>query len=447
MPRRHLPSYWLAALALLPMLVWWLGWYPGFASSDTIDQWDQGITGDYRNNHPPVHTFYLWAMSLGGTRPGLVTLIQILLLAGLLVYGVRRLVEAGVPLWLSVGASWLLVLAPAIAPTTLAMWKDVVFGLFLLWAWVELLGLAVRAERWERIAPLARLGIALAGVWVFRGNGPITVLLVLLVLAWARRRHLRQVAPLVGALVVVVFLVAVPLGSALGARGPGIEPAQVFLPDVAASFTSDPGSFTGEDLALVTALAPPRVWTGRYDCYDSTPLLFDPEFDHDPVRESPGDYRRLVLAVATRDTWSVIGHRVCAASFVFSPPQPDDAYFHRPPYDIPANEVGLSRKPISHRAFAVTDRVWRWAEDNLWLAWRPAIVILPALAAVVVFAVVAGGRRFLLPSSLFLAHVVNVAATSPAQEFRYAYPIYLMAVLTIPLLVPTLRGARHQPSP
>jgi hypothetical protein len=31
-------------------------------------------------------------------------------------------------------------------------------------------------------------------------------------------------------------------------------------------------------------------------------------------------------------------------------------------------------------------------------------------------------------------------ATSPAQEFRYVYPLYLMAALTLPLLWPTLRS-------
>jgi hypothetical protein len=61
------------------------------------------------------------------------------------------------------------------------------------------------------------------------------------------------------------------------------------------------------------------------------------------------------------------------------------------------------------------------------------------LAAVVVFAFRA--RRFLLPSALLVAHTLNVVATTPAQEFRYAYPLYLMAALTLPLLWPALRSA------
>lgn len=444
MPLRRIPGYWLAGLVVLPLLIWWLGWYPGFVSSDTIDQWSQGQTGDYRNHHPAVHTFYLWVAALGGTRPGAVSLLQLLVLTGLLVYAAGWLVRSGVPTWLAIGTAWALGLSPAIAPTTLALWKDVVFGLFLLWAWTELLGLGVDPARWWRNAPLIRLGVAIGGVWVFRGNGPITVALLFAVLAWSQRRKLRCLLVPAGTVAVVVFLVAVPLNALLQPTGPGIDPAQVFLPDVAASYASQPETFTIADLKLLTAVAPLEVWVDRYGCYDSTPLLFDPRFDHNPVRESPGVYRRLVISVMTRDPAAVIAHRVCASNFVYSPAQPADAYFHRPPYEIPPNEIGLSRRPLSHRAFAVTDRVWRWAEDNQWLAWRPAIVILPALAAVVLFAVRPAGRRFLLPSTLFLAHLLNVTATSPAQEFRYAYPLYLMAVLTIPLVVPTMLGTREE---
>jgi hypothetical protein len=110
---------------------------------------------------------------------------------------------------------------------------------------------------------------------------------------------------------------------------------------------------------------------------------------------------------------------------------------------MPPNTVGLARAPLAGWAFDLTDRIWRWAEidSRLWLTWRPAIVLLPALVAVVVFAFRA--QRFLLPSTILVAHTINVIVTSPAQEFRYAYPIYLMAALTLPLLWPTMRG---QPS-
>jgi Family of unknown function (DUF6020) len=439
LPRSALPAWLLAGTAALPVFVWWLGWYPGFGSSDSIDQFGQIAAGSYLNHHPAIHTLYLDLLSLGGAQPGLVTLFQLLVLGGLLAYAARWLVDAGVPIWLAIGVAWLLGLSPAIAPTTLALWKDVPFGLFMLWAWIELLALAVDPERAQRLWPAVRLGVALAGVWLLRGNGPITVLLVLIVLAWVHRRRLRVVGIALATTALSVILTIGPLYSILDVQGDSIEPAQVFLPDVAASFSKEPETFTEADEDLLEAVAPPIIWTTQYDCYDSTPLLFHPIVDQTPVRETPGPYRSLELAVLLRDFDSVLEHRLCAANFVYSPAQPADAYFHRPPYDWPPNTVGLARAPISDRAFALTDAIWRWAEidSRLWLTWRPAIVLLPALAAVVVFAFRA--RRFLLPSALLVAHTLNVMTTTPAQEFRYAYPLYLMAALTVPLLWPVLR--------
>jgi len=441
LPRLALPPWLLAGAAVLPVFSWWLGWHPGFASSDAIDQFGQVASGVYFDQHPAIHTLYLGLLSLGGAQPGLVTLFQLLVLGVLLAYAARWLVEAGVPTWLAVGAAWLLGLSPAIAPTTLALWKDVPFALFMLWAWVELLALAVDPDRADRIWPAVRLGFAFAGVWLLRGNGPLTVLPVLLVLAVVYRRHLRLPGVILGTAFLTVFLIVGPLYAVIDVQGSAIEPAQVFLPDVAASYSDEPETFSQADIDLLESVAPLTIWTDRYDCRDSTPLLFDPEFNQAPVRESPGRFRDLEIDVLFRDFDSVLAHRLCAANFVYAPAQPEDAYFHRPPYDIPPNSVGLTREPLADWAFDVTDRIWRWAEidSRLWLTWRPAILLLPALGAAIVFAFRA--RRFLIPTTVLLAHTLNVIATSPAQEFRYVYPLYLIAALTLTLLWPTLRGS------
>jgi hypothetical protein len=440
MDLRRLPRHWMAALVAIPLLVWWLGWYPGFGHTDTIDQWNQLKAGVYSNYHPAIHTFYLDLLSLDGTKPGLVTLIQIGGLTALLVYGTKWLIGAGVPFWVAVGVAWAMGLSPAIPPTTLALWKDVPFGLFLLWAWIELLALSVEEGRQRQPWAWIRLGVALAGVWLFRANGLLTVAPLLIVLLLVYRRQWRNIAVVMGTTALVVAAVISPLYRILDVRESSIEPAEVFLADIAASFVAHPSTFDGEDLRLLETVAPYEVWRSQYDCYDSNALLFHPDFDHGPVREEPGPYRALVLDVYRRDFAAVAGHRVCAANFLYAPLQPEDSYFHRPPYDFPPNDVGLRRVPISDRAFAVTDFYWRWAEvdHRLWLTWRPAIVILPALAVIALF--VFKRRALLVPSTLFLLHLANVAATSPVQEYRYAYPLYLVGMMTVTLVVPVLSG-------
>ena len=441
----RVPAHWYASLVILPLTVWWLGFYPGFGHTDTFDQWNQLQTEVISNYHPAIHTIYMDALSLDGTRPGLVSGFQIMALTALLVYAAKWLIRAGVPSWLGVGAMILLGLSPAIPPTTMALWKDVPFALACVWAWVELLALAVDRDRRARPWPWLRLGIALSGIWLFRANGIVTALPMVLILAWVYRRHWRQMAITAGIIALLVVGITGPLYQLREVSESAIEPVEALLPEIAASLIASPETFDSTEQTLLETLAPMDVWTAEYDCYESNGLLFHPSFDHLPVRADPGPYRSLFLEVLLRDPSSVVRHRLCASNFVYVPVQPGDAYFHRPPYDFPPNEVGLQRRPISDRAFALTDRYWRWAErdDVLWLTWRPAIVVLPALAVTLLLALVPAGRRFLPPAILFSLHVANVMVTSPVQEFRYAYPLYLMGWLTLLLAFPALDGWRN----
>lgn len=444
MQRLSIPAWSLAGLAALPPFIWWLGWSPGFASSDTIDQWTQLTTESYVNHHPAIHTFLMDVVSVDGSYPGLVTLVQVLVFGLLMAYSAKWLVAAGVPTWLAVGAAWLLGLSPAIAPTTISLWKDIPFGLFFLWAWIELLALAVddtRARGWG--SPL-RLGLAFAGIALFRANGILTVLPMLGLLIWLQREHIRFALRVAVTSAGVWLVVSIPLYGLLDVGGSSIEPATVFLPEIAASFTSEPETFSQEEIDLLKAVAPLEVWETSYGCYDSTPLVFNPLFRASVVTQDPDAYRGLEFRVLLRDLDSVIGHRLCAANFLYWPQQPADAYFHRPDYEIPQNEVGLVRDPVSQEALEITDAIWRWAEPDsrLWLTWRPAIILIPALAAIGLFAFIGSRRRFLIPAALFVIHLMNVAATSPAQEFRYAYPLYLTGALTLALVWPALVSAR-----
>jgi hypothetical protein len=253
------------------------------------------------------------------------------------------------------------------------------------------------------------------------------------------------VAITAGGVSAAFLLITGPLYSVLGVDGSSQEPAELLLPAVAASYIAHPERFSTEDIRLLEEVAPPGVWVKAYDCLDGTGLLFHPEFDRFEVVRKPGEYRELVVRTTLRDPVSVFADRGCSSSFLFLPPQPDDEYFHRPPYEIPTNAVGLERSPISARAFSITAAVWRWAEEDevLWLTWRPAIVLVPALTAVMFFALLPNGRRFLLPSALLVIHAVNVALTSPTPEFRFAFPLYLVSVLTPTLLWPALATGEH----
>jgi hypothetical protein len=414
-----------------------MAWYPGFYSSDSIDQMGQVARGEYSGIHPAAHTLYLSVLSMGGVHPGWIPLFQVGALAVLVVYAARTLHGLGARAWTVVAASWAIGFSSSIGPTTNAVWKDVPFGLAALWAWIEAMRIARDREAW---GSWIRLGLALSVVWLFRQNGPLTVVPFLIVAAWFARSSLARPAAALGSLALVVGVVTGPVYAGVGARSPVTDPSTVLLADVAASYHSEPATFSPADLQLMAEVAPLELWRDRYRCEESTPLIFDPAFDLDRVDREGARFLELERRVILRDPDSVILHRLCAAAYLVLPVQ--DAYLHRPPYEIPPNTLGLTRSPLSTRAFELADAWFRWAEvdSRLWFTWRPWLVIIPS-------AVLAGWlavRRstLFLPSSLFLLHLLNVAATSPSPEFRYAYPLYLIGLASWPLLGVELQRSR-----
>ena len=424
-------------LSLIPLLVWWLGWFPGFLSSDSIDQLGQATAFEFQNFHPVTHTFSLWVVMQVWNDPGAITLVQVLLLAGLLGYTARRLTQVGVPWWLASAAAFTTAAIPMVAATTITIWKDVPYSIAMLWAFAELLVLARDREAfWTgRSGPL-RLGIALAFMWVLRANGLITVLLFLIALGIGFRGRLRALLPTAVAAVGVGLLLPALLLWILPSNATAIEPAEVFMPDVASVVVHDRQWFNASDLLLVEAVGPLPIWEQQYRCSDSTPLLFHSEFHTSVARGDPWAYRGLVARTAISHIPTVAGHRWCAAAYLFWPVQPAGSFLHRPPFDIPPNTLGIARAPISDRAFSVTFNQYQWIErtEVIWLTWRPALVILIGFATYLGIAFRRRLRALLWGGILAAAQLINVVATTPAQEFRYAFGLYLVSLMSLPLL-------------
>ena len=430
----------LALLGFLPLAAWWLGWFPGWLSTDSTDQWDQLMRFDISNQHPAFHTWLMWLVSRIWVNPGMVTLVQIVAMTLVLAVVARRLVELGAQPW--AGSLWVFGIAalPAVGISTIALFKDVPFTIAMVWALAELLGYVARPERWPRVVPAVRLGTALALVWLLRHNGFITVVIIGLGLVWRLRRERRALVGFIGALVLLVAAVNLVLYPLIGVERASIQPATVFISDVAASLVHEPENFTDAELEYVASIAPIEVWDRLYDCADSTPLVFSPEFDKGIIVRDPAKFRELVVATYLRDTDTVLGHRWCAASYLVEPWQHGDAYFHRPPFEIPLNDYGIVRHPVSDRAFSFTFAIYKWVEapGRMWFTWRPALAVW---AVVVALALAVRRKRatgMALPALLLAAHFTNVAITTPAHDFRFAFPIYLMSLVLVGATV--LRG-------
>jgi hypothetical protein len=426
----------LGSLTVLPMLVWWTGWYPAIMSSDSVDQWSQVLSFEFYNSHPITHTAYLWVISLGWQTPAAVALVQILLFAVLLAVIARRLVQIGARTWMALAAVWVIALLPMTAVTAIAIWKDVPFTLAMGWVFTELLLLARNRTRyWATWHGPVRLGIALGLMWALRANGKLTVFVFVMALAIGFHNQWRRLLVLGSAVIGIGVILPILLTVLLPVTNQPFEPAQVFMPDVGAVVVNDPDALSSDDLALVTAVAPLSIWESQYTCGNSAPLVFHPDFKNSVIQGNPSSYRTLILHAWVGAPYTMAGHRWCAGEYLLSPYNRTDTFVHRPPFDIWENDLGLERAPLSNRAYEVTLWAYQVVEHPRleWLTWRPAVYVLLGL---ITYAAV-WWRRRLWPLEwiglFFVLHLGNVWATSPSHEFRYAFGLYLISLASVPI--------------
>jgi hypothetical protein len=359
-----------------------------------------------------------------------------MLFAVLMAFIARRLVQIGVRTWMAVTTVWVIALLPMTAVTTITIWKDVPFTLAMGWVFTELILLARDKSRfWGTWHGPLRLGIGLGLMWALRANGKLTVVVFVIMLAIGFRTRWRALLLITTSVVVVGVFLPSFLIAVLPVTNRPIDPAQVFMPDVAAVVVHDPDSLSSDDLTLVTAVAPIEIWISQYSCGDSAPLVFHPEFNNSEIQAAPSSYRTLILHAFLGATSTVAGHRWCAGEYLLSPYNRTGTFLHRPPFDIWVNDLGLERAPLSDRAYDVTLWAYQVVEHPRleWLTWRPAVYVLLGLITLGAL----WWRRRLRPLDwiglLFVIHLVNVWATSPSHEFRYAFGLYLISLASIPL--------------
>lgn len=172
---RHEKRVWILfffTISLGIFLLYYLAYYPGGFSNDSVNQYEQSISGRYNDWHPALHTFLAFTLPLmvSGGNIAAITLFQILYFASVLTYAfyILRCFSGKI---FSVVSFLIVILNPATGRMAMYPWKDVAFAITALWMFTFVLQLVMTRGLWLH-APLHM--ILFAVVWacttIFRHN-------------------------------------------------------------------------------------------------------------------------------------------------------------------------------------------------------------------------------------------------------------------------------------
>ncbi|MFK3980106.1 hypothetical protein ACI2K4_06945 [Micromonospora sp. NPDC050397] len=463
---RRLPVLGLVtyAAAQLVLLFWWVAYYPGLFSPDSLNYMWQSTTGNWNTHHPVTYTALVWLSLQLTNGVGALTLLQTVALAAGLTYAVTGLRRLGGPAWLWTASAVVLVALPPIGSFTLAVWKDVPFVI----CHVFLLGTVARlvARRREGRTPTFSRGLWLALLaeltllCLFRQNGFIvTAVLIAVCVLLLRGVAVRMIVA--GATAIAIALLTNwLLLPALGVKDSGsLVALETLFGDIAVGYADDPASFSATETAVMAQVAPLTHWRDSADCYSVDPTVWDPIFVRPNAAEHKSELVSIWVRLLQRSPGTVLQARFCRSSIAWQPASTGNVARNPNPWSVrtyvqrdplfqasPARHAAYS-DPLSRRAGDLAVKLSGYTVTPEWLWWRGASW---AYVAYLVVGLVAWRRRdrtVLALAGLSAGNQLSVLAINNMQGARYMFVPYVLGVILLPLLATARRPAEVVATP
>ncbi|OGN91234.1 MAG: hypothetical protein A2Y88_06320 [Chloroflexi bacterium RBG_13_48_10] len=437
-------------IPLIMGLIYWLAFFPGVMSFDSVNQWDQIATFKITNLHPAFHTILEWLLTRIWYSPAMISLFQIVLASLVIGYGLSSIQKSSrLPGTILVALVFLISANPLVGVMDVTLWKDVIYSFAILLLTIFLF-MIIRSDGVWIVKPLhfSLLGSTLAIIWLTRFNGWPVVVVSLITMGLLYKKNIKQIAfsTLIG--VALIIFVQVPIFSWFKVnRAVKYTYGITLIHPVVAYVNSktDLVILTDYEKQYLNKIYPLKNnWP--YSCYDATVFYYEGT-TLNPVINDPFTLAKIFTRLAIHDPKIMLNHYSCLSSFVWQPNQPQNVYLETILFD----NYDLDQRPswqkytydVSQKSILPQVRGWieriakaEWNRDVFKLMWRPAIYMYLFLASLAFFVFRTGRRKWWLLSAPLAAQSIVMMFTAPLQALRYQYPVYLIAMLfTLPLLL------------
>ena len=432
--------------SFLIILVCWLPYYltyfPGLLSNDSIWQMDQvlGIR-PYSNHHPFTHTMmiklvYSIGFALFGTIRGGVafyTFVQMAAMALIFSYLIYTVYRQGGKTGWCIALLAYFALMPFHAMYSITMWKDVLFGGFVLLFAISLWKLLTRYRSGEPVwSALAMFAVTGVFVSLLRTNGFLVFLICIPVAVVMLRKFWLPVLAAGVASVVVVLMVLGPVMSAFDVIPVDtVEALSIPLQHISRVIV-DEKPLTAEETALIEQLAPVEEIKAAYRPYISDPVknLIRYYNNQEAFSTYKWEYLKLWVSLAVKYPWEIIKAQ---ADQTYGYWYPDVQYWNVWTYMV-ANDFGLTETPLIDGPVSELVRGAATSYRTIpvyGLFWSIGLNVLAFCA--VGMACIARKKAWLLAAFVPVAAVfLTLMVSTPVYaEFRYIYSLFT----TLPFLI------------
>lgn len=437
-------------LFMIPMLVVWifslLVFWPGIISNDSIFQWQQGVSGELDDWQSAFHALLLAGLMRIWYSPAVVSILQIVLFALAVAWGLKVLADYGAPrplLWIM---SFLFACFPPNWILSITIWKDVPYAIAFLWLTILLIKIVLSEGDWiNKPYHWMVLATAVFFVSILRKNGIVSAFISVLTLVLVYRRYWKKffTATLIALL---LFLgVGGPLYDLLNvSRTDSGQTNLIYLHHIAAHI-SEGTPLRDEESAYLNQLLPLSDWF-YWCCYVGT-VSYDGAFARNEFLTNTELNRQIAFNLFTRAPWVDFTHAACSGelSWRFANNQCYMKSTHGFNSWVPGqvdwvveNEVGLNDQSLIPGVvdqYVLLLRRFGFLDDELAFYLRPAFWLYIALLCIAVLTIRRKDFYIWISGLPLITQSAVLLLVSFAPAYRYHYGTCLAGIFLLGLLL------------
>jgi hypothetical protein len=431
-----------AIIVVILLMFYLFAYFPGAMSSDSFSQWAQMSTFRFGDWHPILSSLFFYLCTRVWYSPASVVIAQIVILSVIYLSGMYELIKIGVSKIVLSITILVFAIYPANGLMLINLWKDVMFSIMLLWMTINLFKIIQSNGSWLNSKVNSTIFIINSlGVMLFRHNGIVSFVLVMVFMAVAFKKNLKVNLILTTIILASYLIISGPVYTYLGnVKSSNFEAFSIPMQQVAAVIKYD-GVMNSSEKEFFNKILPLEVWKDQYNPLVVDYIKFNPQFNKEFAVQNKGEFIRNWISVVLKNPQIATKAYLDQTGLVWNL----WSWINPPTREIIENDFGLKNTIVIPKVKGLAERIISFTNINSALRlifWKPSLWLYISIISGIIIAKQLSKKYLLLLIPILSNAFVFMIAT-PAQDYRYMYANFLIAAFLIPIAVHTLWARRE----
>jgi hypothetical protein len=414
-----------------------LAYFPGIYYSDPTNQLRQAVgLEQFDNWHTPFHTLTIKIILKLFHHIGFYILIQIIFASILFAWILSKLKLKNLELYL------ILIFAfPLTGLMLINAWKDTYFSLSLIWL-SFLLYFAYNDKNYlKNNLNLIAFIISLSFVMLFRYNGIPIVIIVLIIMLFLFKEHIKRVFVILLSLILIYSFSEILFYKILKVeRTPFKYQKDIFI---LSEYVVSNFPFNSQERKIIEEILSYEDIKNNYNCYWLSSIFFwqVQNFNYNKFKENRREIRKILVKATSKDIKPLINHTICSSSYLWYPIALHNLYLIEYTYDrfisgeIPQAKLVRNLKLPQIRE--IIEIITNWLRELTSFIFKPFIYTYILL---ITFILIKNLRILITPS---LLNILMLVFITPDPNFRFILSSYLLSIIILPMIIKALKLSNY----